>query len=151
VSPVIVLDAWRLVRPGRDFAIVDRRDRVQRNGRQACEQVDDGSRTLTVNRPACVAVANARTARRARSRARVKTRGRRHGRWRVEGKYSIGASEGTDWTTFEACSSTTTVVRRGRVRVRDRVRRRTVIVRAGQSYTARRRGTLAVEASARRR
>jgi hypothetical protein len=45
VSPVIVLDAWRLVRPGRDFAIVDRRDRVQRNGRQACEQVDNGSRT----------------------------------------------------------------------------------------------------------
>jgi hypothetical protein len=68
-------------------------------------------------------------------RVRLATR-RRPGRWRVKGKYSIAASDGTDWTTVEACSSTTTIVRRGRVEVYDRIKRRTVTVDAGRRYVA---------------
>lgn len=68
---------------------------------------------------------------------RVTTR-RRKAPVKVKGKYAIGASDGTDWITIESCESTTTIVRRGRVRVRDRVKRRTVIVRPGRPYEARR-------------
>ena len=91
---------------------------------------------LKVKSPRCGAGA-ARALAAARSqRLRVNARGRR-GRWRVLGRYSIGASFGTDWTTVEACSRTTTVVRRGRVQVTDLTTRRTVIVRAGQRYVSR--------------
>ena len=216
--------------PGRDFAIVDRRDTVLRRGRNACEQVDDGSRstprarqlyihappcasaggaaafelpamkrpvplrysimvrtgdrrrsapglepadctlglraalgrsrsasadlsgdavtvaqagsrklmtTLSVERPVCVTGARSRETQAVASRVRLRARGGHRGRWRVQGRYSIGASRGTDWTTVEGCSSTTTVVRRGRVRIFDRVRRRTVTVGPGRSYVAR--------------
>jgi Ca2+-binding RTX toxin-like protein len=70
-----------------------------------------------------------------RPHLRVDTRDSR-GRWKVHGKYSVGASLGTDWTTVEGCSRTTTIVRRGRVRVYDRAIRRTVTVRAGHRYVA---------------
>jgi RTX calcium-binding nonapeptide repeat (4 copies) len=69
------------------------------------------------------------------ARVRVKTR-RRRGHWKVSGEFSVGASVGTDWTTVDTCSRTTTVVQRGRVRVFDRVKRRTVTVSAGQRYVA---------------
>jgi Ca2+-binding RTX toxin-like protein len=93
---------------------------------------------LTIRRPACAT--RALSARARDPRLRVAS-GRRRGRWRVRGKYSIGSSVGTDWTTIAGCSSTTTVVRRGRVRVYDRVRRRTVVVRAGHRYVARARAS----------
>jgi hypothetical protein len=56
----------------------------------------------------------------------------------VRGQYSMGASFGTDWTTVEGCSSTTTIVHRGRVEVFDRVKRRIITVRAGDRFVARR-------------
>jgi Ca2+-binding RTX toxin-like protein len=212
--------------PGRDLAIVDRRDRVVTRGSRRCERVDDGSRTkprpgrvyvhpqrcgangvelglpamhrlvplrysillpsgyrgrpaptldaslcrvrvtatpgqrrstsadvsggavtvaqssgrrvattLKVKPPRCAGRARTSAAAAARPRLRVKTR-RRPGRWRVMGRFSIGASVGTDWTTVESCSGTTTIVRRGRVRVFDRVKHRTVTVRAGDRYVA---------------
>jgi hypothetical protein len=53
---------------------------------------------------------------------------------KVKGRYSIGSSCGTDWTTINTCSEagTITIVRRGRVRVFDRVRGRAVTVRGGR-------------------
>ena len=213
--------------PGRDFAIVDRGDRVLRRGKNRCERVDDGSATrprpgwvyvhprtcteevrlglpaqhrlvplrysillpsgfrrrapptldaadctfrltaalegarvasadvsgdaatvdqtsgrtvtteLTVKRPACSAQARFPVAQIRDRRVRINTR-RRRGRWKVRGEYSIGASFGTDWTTIDGCSETTTIVRRGRVKVFDRAKRRTVVVRAGHRYVARR-------------
>jgi Ca2+-binding RTX toxin-like protein len=215
--------------PGKDFAIVDRRDPVVRKGKNRCEGVDDGSQsepqqgrvyvepqrcagsaddvglalpamrrwvplrdsillpsgyqgrpapklntagcavrltatpaegrsasaavsgaavaigqtagrrattTLTVESPSCAAGAQRPGTAAPAPRLRVYTGGRR-GRWRVVGRYSIGASVGTDWTTVETCSSTTTIVRRGRVRVFDRVKQRTVTVRAGNQYVSR--------------
>jgi hypothetical protein len=62
---------------------------------------------------------------------------KRKARWKVKGKYSIAASYGTKWTTIERCKRTTTVVREGRVRVFDRVRRRTIFVRAPHRYASR--------------
>jgi hypothetical protein len=70
---------------------------------------------------------------------RVRLRSKKErGRWKILGKFSTGAAEGTDWTTVESCSRTTTIVRSGRVRVYDRARRRSILVRAGGSYVARR-------------
>jgi Ca2+-binding RTX toxin-like protein len=93
--------------------------------------------SLIVEPPSCRRGATAAAAR-GGPRLRVATR-RHRGRWQVRGSYSIGASYGTDWTTVDTCAGTTTIVRRGRVRVYDRVKRRTVMVRAGHRYVARRR------------
>jgi hypothetical protein len=56
---------------------------------------------------------------------------------RSRGKYAQGASIQTDWVTIERCRSTTLRVLEGVVEVRDFVKRTTVPVRAGDSYTAR--------------
>jgi Ca2+-binding RTX toxin-like protein len=89
---------------------------------------------LTLKPPSCVAGSRSAGASTHWRRVRVTSR---RGRWRVRGSYSIGASYGTDWTTVERCSSTTTIVRSGRVQVYDRVKRRTVTVRAGHKYVSR--------------
>ncbi|HWM10792.1 MAG TPA: VCBS repeat-containing protein [Solirubrobacteraceae bacterium] len=60
-----------------------------------------------------------------------------NGRFRTDGKYSAATVRGTKWLTEDRCTSTLTRVVRGRVAVRDRVKRKTVIVRAGKKYTAR--------------
>ena len=44
---------------------------------------------------------------------------------------------GTVWLTQDRCDRTLTKVRQGTVTVRDNVKRRTVVVRAGRTYTAR--------------
>jgi hypothetical protein len=55
----------------------------------------------------------------------------------VNGKYSKGASEGTEWITTDRCDGTLTRVLSGTVRVRDFGRAKTVTVRAGHRYLAR--------------
>jgi hypothetical protein len=60
------------------------------------------------------------------------------GRFRTKGKYSAATVRGTIWLTQERCDGTLTRVRRGTVSVRDLKRRRTVTVKAGRSYLARR-------------
>jgi Ca2+-binding RTX toxin-like protein len=92
--------------------------------------------TLTVLRPRCAGRRRSPNALPPEARLRVAT-DRRRGRWRVKGRHSIAAAVGTDWVTLEGCSRTVTVVRRGRVQVFDRVKRRTVTVRAGHRYVAR--------------
>jgi hypothetical protein len=60
----------------------------------------------------------------------------RGGRWRTAtGSVSAG-SIGTKWLTTLRCDGTSITVREGRVRVFDKVRRRTRILRAGQTYLA---------------
>lgn len=60
------------------------------------------------------------------------------GRFRTKGNYSAATVRGTRWLTQDSCSSTLTRVVRGVVSVRDEVKRKTIIVRAGKRYTARR-------------
>jgi hypothetical protein len=59
------------------------------------------------------------------------------GRFRTNGNYSAATVRGTRWLTQDTCDSTLTRVVRGVVAVRDKVKRKTVIVRAGRRYTAR--------------
>jgi len=61
------------------------------------------------------------------------------GRFRTHGKNSVATVRGTSWVTTDTCAGTRTTVRSGAVSVRDVHRRRTVLVRAGHSYLARRR------------
>jgi hypothetical protein len=92
--------------------------------------------TLTLTVPlACPRGRRASAATRKRSR-RLWGDGR--GRFRTTGQFSSATVRGTRWLVQDRCTSTTTRVRVGSVTVRDRVRGRTVIVRAPRSYTARR-------------
>jgi ferric-dicitrate binding protein FerR (iron transport regulator) len=62
----------------------------------------------------------------------------RHGRFRTHGHDSVATARGTAWFTRETCAGTRTRVTRGAVSVRDLRRHRTVLVKAGHSYLARR-------------
>jgi hypothetical protein len=71
---------------------------------------------------------------------KVKTRklwGNGRGRFRTSGRYSAATVRGTRWLVQDRCTSTTTRVVQGVVTVRDNVRRKNVVVRAGKRYTAR--------------
>jgi hypothetical protein len=61
-----------------------------------------------------------------------------HGRFRTHGHDSVATARGTAWVTRETCAGTRTRVREGAVSVRDLRRHRTVLVKAGHSYLARR-------------
>lgn len=79
--------------------------------------------------------ARAAGSRRTVNRLRAST-GRRRGRFRTRGRFSAATVRGTDWTVTDRCDGTLTRVRRGIVSVRDLARRRTVTLRARQSYLA---------------
>jgi hypothetical protein len=75
-----------------------------------------------------------------RARAAARRRGlwgRGRGRFVTRGRHAAATVRGTTWLTRDTCTTTTVSVREGSVSVRDFVRRRTVLVRAGRSYTAR--------------
>jgi hypothetical protein len=59
------------------------------------------------------------------------------GSFRTRGQYSAATVRGTRWLVQDSCSGTLTKVRKGAVTVRDLVKRRTIIVRAGKKYLAR--------------
>jgi Ca2+-binding RTX toxin-like protein len=122
---------------------------AQGSGRNATAEVSGAAATLaqtagrrlrtvlSVKRPACGPGARSSAGPPPDLGLRVNTR-RRRVSVSVRGRFSVGGSRGTDWTTIEACTSTTTVVRRGTVALFDRSKNRTVTVRAGERYVARR-------------
>ena len=59
------------------------------------------------------------------------------GPFRTKGRYAAGTVRGTKWLTEDRCGSTRVKGARGRVAVRDLVRKRTRVVRAGRSLTVR--------------
>lgn len=59
-----------------------------------------------------------------------------NGKFRTKGKHSAATVVGTRWLVEDRCKSTLTRVVRGRVSVRDFVKKKTVIVRAGKRYVA---------------
>jgi hypothetical protein len=59
------------------------------------------------------------------------------GRFLTRGRNSVATVRGTSWVTTDTCAGTRTTVTSGAVAVRDVRRKRTVLVRAGQSYLAR--------------
>jgi hypothetical protein len=72
----------------------------------------------------------------ARKRKKRRLWGDGKGRFRTDGKYSAATVVGTKWLVEDGCSSTLTKVARGKVSVRDFVKRKTVFVRAGKKYVA---------------
>jgi hypothetical protein len=61
----------------------------------------------------------------------------KHGRFRTHGHNSVATTRGTKWLTVDRCDGTLTRVRSGAVAVRDKARRKTVLVKAGHQYVAR--------------
>ena len=59
------------------------------------------------------------------------------GSFRTRGRHAAATVRGTRWLTQDTCAGTLVRVSRGRVSVRDLVRKRTVTVRQGKSYLAR--------------
>jgi hypothetical protein len=59
------------------------------------------------------------------------------GHFRTKGRNSAATVLGTKWLVEDRCDRTVTRVARGRVSVRDFVKKKTVTVRAGKRYTAR--------------
>ena len=58
------------------------------------------------------------------------------GRFRTSGRFSSATVRGTRWVVSDRCDGTLTRVVRGSVTVRDGVRNKTVVVRAGGQYLA---------------
>ena len=77
----------------------------------------------------------AKTTRRRKGLLR-RLRGNARGKFRTRGRYSSAAVVGTQWTISDRCEGTLVRVKKGKVKVRDFRRKRTIIVRAGQSYLA---------------
>ena len=59
------------------------------------------------------------------------------GSFRTKGQYSSATVRGTRWLVQDSCAGTLTKVVRGVVSVRDAVRHKTVVLRAGKRYLAR--------------
>ena len=91
--------------------------------------------TLTLTEKLSCAKANGATIAAKKKKRRLWGDGK--GRFRTKGQYSSATVRGTRWLTQDSCASTLTRVARGKVTVRDFVKRTTVIVRAGKRYTAR--------------
>jgi hypothetical protein len=58
------------------------------------------------------------------------------GRFRMRGLYAVVTVRGTRWLLQDSCDGTLTRVSQGVVSVRDTVKRKTVLVRAGRKYLA---------------
>jgi hypothetical protein len=61
------------------------------------------------------------------------------GSFRTTGRYSSATIRGTRWLVTDRCGVTETKVTQGVVTVRDFVRHKTVVIRAGKKYLARKR------------
>jgi hypothetical protein len=59
------------------------------------------------------------------------------GKFRTRGQYSAATIRGTKWLVTDTCTSTITRVSQGVVSVRDEVKKKTILLRKGKSYTAR--------------
>jgi Ca2+-binding RTX toxin-like protein len=60
------------------------------------------------------------------------------GKFRTKGRYAAATIRGTRWQTLDRCDGTLIRVDRGAVAVKDLVKKKTVVVRAGDSYLAKR-------------
>jgi hypothetical protein len=89
-----------------------------------------------VEKLSCPKAGNASVAARRKKKRRLWGDG--SGKFRTEGSYSSATVRGTVWLVEDRCDSTLTKVTRGSVEVRDKVKRKTVVVKAGKQYVARR-------------
>jgi hypothetical protein len=64
--------------------------------------------------------------------------GKGTGRFRTKGRYAAATVRGTVWLTRDRCDGTLVQVKQGTVQVSDLRKRKTVVVRSGKSYLAKR-------------
>ncbi len=77
---------------------------------------------------------------RRRSKRRVRRLfGNAKGSFRTSGRNAAATVRGTRWGVQDRCDGTLVAVQQGRVEVRDLVKRKTIILRAGRTYVAKRR------------
>jgi hypothetical protein len=87
---------------------------------------------------ACKAKASISAKKKKRSKRRVRRLfGNAKGSFRTSGRNAAATVRGTRWGVQDRCDGTLVTVQRGRVEVRDKVKRKTVIVRTGHKYLAR--------------
>ena len=91
--------------------------------------------TLTEKLTGCKAKGKATIAKKKVKKRRLWGDG--HGRFRTKGKHSAATVVGTKWLVEDRCRSTLTKVARGRVKVRDFEKKKTVFVKKGHRYIAR--------------
>ncbi len=95
---------------------------------------------LTTDRSACAVAGQARATAAARRKLSRRVLNRlladAKGRFRTRGAFSSATVRGTGWGTIDRCDGTLTRVRSGIVTVRDFKRKKTVTLRAGQTYLA---------------
>ena len=109
----------------------------QRGGRRAVTRLSLSGGLPDCRRASTQRGTANRAARSSGRKLRIKAR-KGKGRVEVHGRYSIGGSYGTSWITEDRCDGTLTTVLSGTVRVRDLGRGRTVLVRPGHPYLAKR-------------
>jgi hypothetical protein len=93
---------------------------------------------LTGALPRCSKAKRARAASRSSHKSRKLWAKDNHGRYSTYGANSVATVLGTEWETIDSCAGTRTRVVHGKVRVHDIRRHKTLLVRAGRSYLARR-------------
>jgi hypothetical protein len=59
-----------------------------------------------------------------------------HGSFSTRGQYSAATVRGTVWEVEDSCAGTLTKVKTGVVAVRDNVKKKTILLKAGKAYTA---------------
>ena len=91
--------------------------------------------TLTEKLTGCKATGKASAAAKKKKKRRLWGDGK--GRFTTKGKHSAATVVGTKWLVEDRCTSTLTKVARGRVKVRDFVKHKTVFVKKGHRYIAR--------------
>jgi CSLREA domain-containing protein len=101
-----------------------------------------GARPITtlalVEKLSCKGSAKKATAAKKKKRKR-RLWGDGKGKFRTKGSFSSATVRGTKWLVEDRCTSTLTRVKRGKVAVRDFVRHKTVLVKAGHRYIAHKR------------
>ena len=94
---------------------------------------------LTLSQPLAKCPKRKHAAHAAAKKKKPKTRklwGDGSGSFRTRGHYSAATVRGTRWLVQDSCAGTLTRVKKGVVSVRDNVRRKTIILRAGKHYLA---------------
>jgi hypothetical protein len=94
--------------------------------------------TLVETLTGCKAEGNASAAATKKKKRRLWGDGK--GRFRTKGKHSAATVVGTKWLVEDRCTSTLTRVVRGKVKVQDFAKHKTVLVKSGKRYIARAKG-----------
>jgi hypothetical protein len=94
-----------------------------------------GTTDLTLNEP-LAACGKARASAAAKKPRTRKLWGDGSGSFRTRGQYSAATVRGTKWLVQDSCAGTLTKVTKGVVSVRDHVKRKMILLKAGKQYLA---------------